>query len=203
MLESATAIIVYFGVFAIYGYRRGPLREILTFGVSLLALVSLIWYYHGTRHLPSSWSTLAAGLELSRANLAVVSQSWSAMVIWMLACLGTYWFGLNFPQTATPVSLRLTGAAFAIGNGLIYWLLLIPWLNDHITLELDRDWRAMLNSVQLYPLPLTEAARQTQNWLSIVQQYLPTMLVILGISILIYFMSRMRRPKLHRHSRIR
>ncbi len=203
MLESLTALLVYFGAFAVGGYHRGLQRELLTFCGSLLVLASLIWYRTSAQFVPSSLAELVEGLEFSRANLVAVSQSWWTMALWILACLVTYWLGSRMPQVPGPVSARLVGAVLAMGNGLVYWLLLIPWLIAHITLELEVNRDALPEAAIPISLALTAVPDQTRDWLAVTGKYLPTLLVILGIGILIHLMSRTRRSKLHKHSRIR
>ncbi len=201
MLETSTALLVYFGSFAIWGYRRGLKQELTTLGASLVTLGALMGYHSELR--PSSLRELTTGLPLAQLNLTTVTQSWSAMTIWMLACLTTYWAGQRIPQGPPSAAQRLAGAASAMGNGLVYWQLLIPWLVDHLTL--DTDWNATrwLNDLTPLGVPLTQATAQTQTWLATANQYLPTLLVILGIGGLIYFLSRLRKPKLPKSGRIR
>ncbi len=195
MLETATAILVYFGFFAVGGYRRGLKQELLTGCVSLLVLVCLIWYLGSAQRLPSTLAELAAGLDISQASLMAVSQSWSAMTAWILACLGTYWLGSRLSRAPGPVSMQLAGAVVAMGNGLVYWLLLIPWLTTHIRLEPAIRPPVLPAATLPIALPLAETMSQAQSWLTATSQYGPTILVVLGIGILLYFMSRRRRTR--------
>ncbi len=191
MNQTLIAIFFYFALCASIGYARGLKREMLVIGVSACALVALalhqrqipatLWTHlaTGDRSLPS-WSELTLGWDwLTLRNQLQASPS--ALVAWLSACGGAYWFSqTRMQQGKNP--RRWLGAVVSLGNGTLYLNLMVPLLSRNLL------WPTM----DLPQMPSTDLAGRTADLLNIAMTHRATGLTALAIVILVYLVSRRR-----------
>lgn len=207
MPVTAVTILIYFGAFALLGYRRGLRREAVVLGVSGGALGGFMWMQAQPLTLPASlgaWRDLAAfrpelwpfaaGASPASA-LQPVNDSLVLTALWSLLFLWSQSLG---PKGEKPEQMtrrgRLIGAAMSMSTGWLCWQVLAPWLPSGEFTGSPWAWLGLNEPAFTGPDRLATLNAQLPDLLVLVRDNGPTLMTVGAIGVVLYFVSRRVRP---------
>lgn len=192
MAQTLIAALFYFGFFTVLGYRRGAGRELAVLLASSGALAVLIGFR-------TPGLSLATWLDLLFRGGAATRMDFLTLAGWLLACTGAYWLSCRYRQEDQQAS-SVAGALLALVNGLLYLRLLLPWLtrNPDLSTLWPRSAASALSDQDtagwLVQAPdIAGLSGQIQDWMNMMFLNRTTVIVLLAIGGLVYFLSRTRR----------